>query len=170
MIRMAEKKVKCPVWQAMNVKSETIEYNKRYYCKSCYEVKTAPKKKTEWDYLYETIKKHYGAVTPLMFKQLKDYREQPQYKFTDAGMRLTLVYYHEVLGRLVEDKQTLGIIPFMYHKAKAHYSEVYRLETMANLFVSNEQREVVKIVPTVNEIEHKAFDFDGIDWEEDLDE
>lgn len=161
---MTEKRVKCPSCHTLNPKSITVEHNKRYYCSPCYELKTAPKMKTEWDYLFETIKKYYGSVTPVMFKQLKDYREQSQYKFTDAGMRLTLIYYHEVLQKPVEDKTTLGIIPYVYHKAKAHYTEVYRIQQVADAFVSTEQPKTVKVSGYGYRPALTTFDYGMIDW------
>lgn len=162
---MSERKVKCPACGTMNVKSEAVEHNKRYYCPACFEAKNKPKPKNDWDYLYETIVKYYGNVTPVMFKQLKDYRELPQYRFTDIGMKLTLIYCHEILAKPVTDKHQLGVIPYYYDKAKAHYSEIYRIENVAKSFVSNETTEIVK-VSHKTEIECKPFDFDEISWEE----
>lgn len=161
---MSERKVKCPACGTMNVKSEAVEHNKRYYCPACFEAKNKPKPKSDWDYLYETIVKYYGKVTPVMFKQLKDYREQPHYRFTDAGMRLTLIYVHETLAKSVTDNQHLGIIPFYYDKAKAHYLDIYRIEDKARSFVLKEQRERVKVKHGATN-EPKAFNFNEIDWE-----
>ena len=162
-----ERLVKCPNCQQSFPKSETVEKGKRYYCKPCYEIKSAPKPRTDWDELYDTIKHFYGAVTPLMFKQLKQYREDSAYKFTNTGMRLTLVYYHEVLGKpVLEEHQTLGIIPYIYEDAKRYYIEIYRLSQVAanhsfeapeQTFQSNTKGRAEKV---------KAFDFNTIDWEE----
>ncbi len=162
----SERKVKCPTCSTLNSKSETIEHQKRYYCKACYELKTAPKQKSEWDYLYDTIVHYYGRVTPIMFKQLKDYREKPQYRFTDSGMRLTLNYYHNVLGKpVLQDADTLGIIVYYYEQARTYYKELFRLQQVSDVFTHNESSKVVKVSNNVSINTKQRFDFDCIKWE-----
>ena len=161
-----EKQVKCPSCKQSFPKSTTIEHGKRYYCQPCYEKKSQPKPRTDWDDLYDTIKRYYGAVTPVMFKQLKTYREDKAYQFTDTGMRLTLIYYHEILGRpVMDDHRTLGIIPYIYEDAKNYYSEIFRLSEVAAGQIFEERRQEKVTNPTERKPKVKAFDFEGINWE-----
>ena len=162
-----ERHVKCPGCQTSFPKSQTTEHGKRYYCQPCYEKKMAPKPRTAWDDLYDTIKHYYGEVTPMMFRQLKQFREEPHYQFTDAGIRLTLIYYHEILGRpVLEEHQTLGIVPYVYADAKRYYSEVYRLEQVAQHQVFEDSQQVITSNTKQREKRKvQAFNFDSIEWE-----
>lgn len=160
-----ERQVKCPMCKASFAKSATIEHGKRYYCQPCYAIKSQPKARTDWDDLYDTIKHYYGSVTPVMFRQLKQYREETGYKFTDSGMRLTLIYYHEILGRPVLDgTQTLGIIPYVYEDAKRYYSEVYRLSQLAQNQTYHDKRQVQTTNTQTRKKPVKWFDFNLIEW------
>ena len=159
--------VKCPSCKELFPKSTTVEHGKRYYCQPCYEKKSQPKPGTDWDELYDTIVHYYGRVTPVMFKQLKQYREEPAYKFTDAGMRLTLIYYHEILGRpVLEESQTLGIIPYMYEETKRYYGEIYRLSQLAAGQTFDDQQQVVVSSSKEKRRQVKPFDFASVEWEE----
>ena len=164
-----ERLVKCPSCKESFPKSTTKEHGKRYYCRPCYEEKMKPKERTAWDDLYDTIKHYYGAVTPIMFRQLKQFREEPHYKFTDVGMRLTLIYYHEILGRpVLEEHQTLAIIPYVYDDAKRYYTEVYRLSelTTRQVFEAKQQERFTNARPKSKK--SVAFDFNSIDWEDEI--
>lgn len=162
-----DKLVKCPMCKEQHPKSTTVEHGKRYYCQPCYAKKSQPKPRTDWDDLYDTIKSYYGTITPMMYKQLKTYREDPAYKFTDAGMRLTLIYYHEILGRpVLEESQTLGILPYIYEDAKRYYGEIFRLSQIASeqIFVVQQQEKITNSTKRQSKV--STFDFEAINWEE----
>lgn len=162
-----ERLVKCPTCKHSFPKSQTTEHSKRYYCAPCYAEKTKPKERTDWDDLYDTIKHYYGSVTPMMFRQLKQYREETGYKFTDSGMRLTLIYYHDILGRpVLEDMQSLGIIPYVYEDAKRYYTEVYRLSQLAQTQTYTNQTQTQATLAHGRKKRVSMFDFNTIEWGE----
>jgi len=115
--------VKCPVCGKLNNKEDTETYKKRYYCPDCLvKKKNENKKNTDgWDDLFEYIKLLYGhPPTPMMFKQLSDFRKEP-YNCTNTGMLLTLKYFYETMENKVIEGTGLGIIPWAYDKAKLDY-------------------------------------------------
>lgn len=159
------KQVKCPVCGKMNNKSETVIHNKRYYCPPCHEAKTQPKERTAWDDLFDTIKYYYQAVpTPLMYKQLKDYREKS--KYTDTGMAYTLRYMYELKGLEVKQDAGLGLLAYYYDEAKAYYSELFHLEQVAKDFVNTETLKVVQTKPFFETSSDEFFNYEEIDWDD----
>lgn len=114
------RKVKCPACGKFNDKENTIEKNSRYYCKVCYENtnKEAQDYKDLVAYICELFE--IEVPTPLMFKQIKDFKEQFNYSY--KGMKTTLHYFFELQeGNDASDSLGIGIIPFVYDEAKKFY-------------------------------------------------
>lgn len=161
------RKAKCPICGKMNEREEAEEYKKKFYCPECIDKKPEEKERvmSDWDELYEYITLLYGEKpTVLMFKQMADYRKT--YGFTDKGMYLTLKYFHEVLGNPVKEDAGLGIIVYMYDKAKKnfienmeisnHNIEFEHIETVRKIEVSdkfNRKRHIKTALINFNEIE-----------------
>lgn len=163
-----ERRVKCPSCEALFPKSQTVAFKKRYYCQTCYEKKNQPKEKTDWDQLYETILFYYREKpTPLMFKQLKDYREQ--YHYTDLGMMLTLKYLFDIKKVSLKEEAGLGLIPYTYQEAKAYYEKCYAIEQYAQVFEWRETLREVKLQPVAPLKSKTAFNFETIEWGEETD-
>ena len=117
---MAGRKVKCPECGTFNDKENTIAHNSRYYCKICYEnyMREAQAYKDLVAYICELFQ--MDAPTPLMCKQIKDYKEQ--FDYTYRGMKTTLNYFFEIQeGNDPNDSIGVGIIPFVYDEAKKFY-------------------------------------------------
>lgn len=163
--------VKCPKCKKENEKSETMQIGTRYYCLECGEQRQEEidKHNDGWDELFEYICKLYGIKkpTPMMFKQIKDFRVEP-YEFTNKGMYLTLKYYHELLGNSVLEGSGIGIIPYYYEKAKKHYIEVKNIKKHILDFEHEEVNRVVCINNPNKEtaLKNKQLPFENISWED----
>ena len=161
--------VKCPACEAMNPKNEAIEHNKRYYCQPCYAEKTKPKPRTTWDDLFDYIKQIYGKVpTGMMYKQLKQYREE--YGYTDGGMFYTLKFMYEIEKLEVQQEAGLGLMVYYYDEARRYYAELFRLQQVRDAFEPHEEKRVVKVGQFEEPKRVQPFCFDLINWESDEDE
>ncbi len=138
----------CPICKASNEKENAIHYNRRYYCKKCYdkkmeeiaqkeaektrkaaekaerEAKKAEKAASSEDYkvLISYVCELYqiDAPTPIILKQIKEYKDQ--YGFTYKGMKSTLNYFYEIReGNDPANSMGVGIIPYVYDEAKQFY-------------------------------------------------
>lgn len=143
---MASRMVKCPVCGTKNAKENTEEYKGRYYCPECLrkKIEEQESRKSDWDRLFEYICQLYNIDKPtgMMFKQLKEYRDE--YGYTDSGMYATLRYYHEILENNVLEGAGLGIIPYYYDKARQHYTQYKQVEESVEIM--EEQKEnVIKV-------------------------
>lgn len=170
---MAIRKVKCPTCNTMNNKEDTIKINNRYYCISCGEErqKEIEKNTDGWDQLFEYICELYNIEKPtgMMFKQIKDFRDEP-YNYTNTGMYLSLKYYYETLGNEVKEDTGLGIIPYYYEKAKKQFIDIHNIKKYMNEFEESEEEKTIKIFPPklkpkIENI-HK-LSFENIKWEDD---
>ena len=168
------RKVKCPMCNKMNEKEYTIKISGRYYCKECGEKRQIEiSKNTDgWNELYEYICSLYGIKEPtgMMFKQLKEFRDKP-YNYTNTGMLLTLKYFYGTLGNEVLEDTGLGIIPYCYEQAKKHMTEIINIHNHEVDFKNTEELKTVKIKKNTIKNKNKRFlSFNGIQWEEDLNE
>lgn len=160
-----KRKVKCPLCEEMFEKEQTISFKKRYYCQPCFEVKSKPKARTDWDELYETILYYYKEKpTPLMYKQLKDYRQNLQY--TDLGMVYTLKYLFEIKKVSIKEETGLSLIPYAYQEARKYYQKCFNIQEAMSTFEWQETVRTVKPVSFSKKRDLSTFDFETIDWSE----
>jgi len=162
------KKVKCPSCNKLNDKENTQKLDNRYYCIECAEERTKEKAKhmDGWDELYSYICELYdiNTLTGMMFKQIKDFRDNYGYK--NSGMYLTLKYYYEVLENEVKEDTGLGIIVYYYERALKHWLEVREIQKHLESFEINEELNVVKIknIDIQNTINKKQLSLDNVNW------
>lgn len=121
-----ERKVKCKICGKQDYKANMVQVGKRYSCKECYEETGG---ESDWDLLFETIKRIYGKEpNGIMYRQLKEFRDSP-YNYTDSGMNATLKYVYDILDiPLKEDVRGIGIIPYYYDECKQYYMAIQRSE------------------------------------------
>ena len=103
-----------------------------------------------------------------MFKQLKDYRNEP-YHYTDSGMYATLIYYYDTLGNKLLEGVGLGIIPYYYDKAKQHYESMSKVEDSLEEYKESKEQNIAidltergKLIKSLQ----KPLDYEDIDWSE----
>ena len=160
----------------MNDKEDTIIKNNRYYCKECIEEIEREKEaqKSDWDLLFDCICRIYKIPKPngFMFKQLKQYREEP-YNYTNGGMYATLIYYYDTLGNTVLEGTGLGIIPYYYDKVKQHYDNMNKVEDSLENYEQDKKHKIKIDLKErdrlINAIHIKTLDYEGIDWSEEDD-
>lgn len=163
------RQVKCPMCEAMNNKENTKKIDNRYYCLECAEKREQEKarNKDDWEELFEYICDLYGidTLTGMMFKQIKDFRND--YEYTNKGMHLTLKYYYEVLENEVKENTGLGIIPYYYDRARQHYIDILTVKKHLKDFEIDEQVNTVKIKNIdIKELKkQRQISLDSIDWE-----
>jgi hypothetical protein len=164
------RKVKCPLCNALNDKENTQELDGRYYCIECAKIREAEKTKHTdgWNELYDYICELYNIpkLTGMMFKQIKDFRDNYGYK--NKGMYLTLKYYYEVLENEIKEDTGLGIIVYYYEKAQKHWFEVREIQKHLENFEVNEELNIVKVkninIKDLKSI--KQLSLDNVNWEE----
>lgn len=163
------RKLKCSLCKELFEKEELTIKGSKKYCNECLKIeeKKNEKNMTDWDLLFNYICKVYNIKTPtgMMFKQLKDFRGD-DYNYTNIGMYYTLKYYCEIIEGNILDGSGLGIIPYYYDRAKAHYNKVYDLEEMVNNFHNTEQNIKIKTKIQNKRTETKMPLPLDIDWEE----
>ena len=143
-------KVKCPTCGKKNFKSDVLNYKikTRFYCRECYkeakEKADIQKTDTElYNELYDYILELYGIkkLTGQMFMQIKDYRKKFDYSY--SGIRLSLEYYYKYMGNIVNNNYGIGIVPRIYSKAEAYYTDLWR---------AMDYNEEVELVDTVRKV------------------
>lgn len=141
------RKVKCPKCNKLNDKERAKQISNRYYCITCAEEreKEIERNKDSWELLFDYICDLYNisTLTGMMFKQIKDFRDNYNYK--NMGMYLTLKYYYEILENEVKEDTGLGIIPYYYERAKKHFLEVKDVENYLEDFEFSESPKIIKI-------------------------
>lgn len=134
MINIAEPKktrklapVKCKEcgekFERMQDGSNFVTKSKRYYHKECYEIlqKAEDTEKKQYFELIDYIIKLYGfdSPTPVMFKQIQNYKNVNNYKYT--GMLMCLKYIYEIENLPLRRDMGLGLIQYKYEEAKQYY-------------------------------------------------
>lgn len=121
---MASKKVKCKYCgQEFNRElEEFVKVSTRYAHKSCHE--QAQKEAAELRKVTDLIKSLYYPKDPdwgMIGSQLKRYRDEGM---TYMGMYYTLNYFFIIKKNDIYADKGIGIIPYMYNKAKAYYKNM----------------------------------------------
>ncbi|PLR72194.1 hypothetical protein [Bacillus sp. UMB0728] len=155
---MAARQVKCPYCETKLNKDDSFEFKKRYYHPECFETwrREADHRNELITYICELY--DIDAPTGMMFKQIKEFQEQQNYKL--KGMELSLKYFYEILDNKPREGDGIGIIPFVYEEAKNHYLKQQRI---ANSIENLESKEVtVYINPNTERRKSKKIDIAAI--------
>lgn len=138
------RRVKCPYCENYLDKDDAIPYKKRYYHKQCFETwkMEAEHRKELIKYICELYK--IEAPTGMMLKQIKEFQEEYKYKL--KGIELALRYFHETLGNPVREGDGLGIVPFIYEKAKKDYLQKKAIEESVKSAINQKQRERIVVI------------------------
>lgn len=161
-------KVKCPICGTFNDKELTVCHNKKYYCQVCYEEyqREAQDYKDLMKYICENLYE-IEAPTPLMLKQIKEYKEK--FNYTYRGMKSTLHYFYEIQeGNDVENSIGVGIIPFVYDEAKQFYIDKKAVKDSVigcDLEQIENNKRVINKIQSTNPNENKYKDMVLIDIE-----
>lgn len=111
--------VKCQYCEDKVDKDIAYVYKKKNYHEACF--KQWEQEKTDRESLVNYIceKYHLDYPTGMIQSQIKTYHTENKYKY--KGMELALRYFYDTLGNRPQDGQGIGIIPYVYEDAKAHY-------------------------------------------------
>lgn len=119
-----------------------------YYHPECLEIKQKEEEEkkreaNEYKELIEYICKLYGldAPTGMILKQIKDMREEYGYKL--SGMKLALQYFYEIENNDIIEDGGIGIIPYVYEKAKKQYITKLNVQKSLEDYENDEAEEVV---------------------------
>ncbi|SNZ10019.1 hypothetical protein SAMN05421503_1474 [Terribacillus aidingensis] len=120
------RQVKCPYCETKLDQEDAISHQKRYYHPNCLEAK----KNESQDYkdLIEYICELHGISRPtgMMVKQIKEFRNDYNYKL--KGIELALRYFYETESNPVREGDGIGIVPYIYDKARDHYVTILNVE------------------------------------------
>lgn len=132
-------------------KEETVSISARRYAhKSCHDAYGAKKTQEELDYeaLENYIKKLFNEpfVSAQVKKQIKDYRSEYQYTYT--GILKTLIYWYEVKGNSILDKNQYGIaiVPYIYKQASEYYYALFIAQQ------ANSDKHIEDFIPQTKEV------------------
>lgn len=129
-------------------KEEKMIYSNKSYCKECYDKLIYEKE--EYKKLIDLICTYFKIEVPtgLIFKQIKDYKEQFGYNY--AGMMYTLWFIKEIENKnFTEIKYGVALIKYNYEKAKAYFEQQSKIENS----ITEKPKEIIKTVtikPIIN--------------------
>jgi hypothetical protein len=115
-------------------KEEKFTHSNKTYCKVCYD--KIKQEKENYNDLLKYISECFEIEFPdgLMYKQIKDYKEQFGYNY--AGMTYTLWYCREILNKKFDKKYGVALIKYEYNNAKNYF---------------NSQQEIKNSIKNINE-------------------
>lgn len=107
-------------------KDERNKIGNRYYCSSC--AVAIEREKKEYKALIEQICQYYQLPVPtgLMFKQLKQYKNEA--KYTYGGIQYTLWYCKEILNLSFDEKYGLGMVGYKYKEAEEYFLSQQKIQ------------------------------------------
>lgn len=110
----------CKGCEAKLTKEEKFIYSNKSYCKQCYDKIILEKE--SYNNLIKTICEYFNIQFPegLMYKQIKDYKEQ--FGYTYNGMSYTLWYCKEILSKNFDKKYGVALIKYEYNNAKNYFN------------------------------------------------
>lgn len=96
-----------------------VLYNGKNYCCACYEI--VKQESTEYKELMTFICDNFGISEPtgLILSQIKNYKTTNNYNY--AAMTYTLWYCKDILGKSLDVKYGVSLIPYFYDEAKDYY-------------------------------------------------
>lgn len=108
-------------------KKDKYTYSNKTYCKDCYDKLQIEKE--NYNQLLNTIMEYLEVqvVDGLIYKQIKDYKEQYKYNYT--GMTYTLWYCKEILNKKFERKYGIALIKYEYNNAKDYFSRQQQIKS-----------------------------------------
>lgn len=139
------KKVKCKFCQQEFDRelTEFVKVSTRYAHRDCYE--QAQQQAAELRKVTDLIKSLYYPKEPnwnIIGSQLQRYHDEGK---TYMGMYYTLTYFFTIQGNDIHKGAGIGIIPYVYDKAKAYYKNIDNTYTKA---AEIEQREKIDVEQT----------------------
>src|SRR5699024_1314564 len=151
---MAKKaKVKCPQCGEMMDREGKIPVKSRFYHPECIEDLrkqnaegakglTLSSSESENAELIAYIGEKYEIPRPkgMILKQIKTYKEDFGYRY--KGMELALRFFYDLEGNHVRDDAGVGIIPYVYDRAKNFYAR--RIELQNSLTDEEPEERVFK--------------------------
>ena len=138
--------------------------SRRYAHTECYRKSLEQSKENAKDYLSLEIyiKKLFQieTLTPLISKQIKDFKEKNGYSYKD--MTKSLMYFYSVQGNTTDKSNGgIGIIPFVHDRAISYFDEIDRIR-QANKDISEPlggKETVVIPTPKVRRKKRGPFSF-----------
>lgn len=139
-------------------------YKRKRYHQSCYAemVKEAESKEqnrrsdsvqADYNELESLIKSLFNlSVLPAhILKQIDEF--VGKYKYTYRGIINSLNYFYDVQGnKVMEDMVTIGIVPYVYLEAEAHYKRIESANQANTKRDISERTTTVRIIPPKREM------------------
>lgn len=122
-------------------KEDKYTYSNKSYCKICYDKIQVTKQ--EYNLLIKTICQYLDIEKPtgLIFKQIKDYKEQLDYTY--SGITYCLWYIKAIEGKsFTELKYGIALVKYNYEKAKAYFIQQQKISGSVQNIKQEEINEV----------------------------
>lgn len=130
----------------------------RYYCDECTSI--IKREKEEYKALVEQICQYYQLSVPtgLMFKQLKQYKNEA--KYTYGGIQYTLWYCKEILNLSFDEKYGLGMVGYKYKEAEDYFLSQQKIQNSVKDHTPIEPNKVTINLSKVYKKDKSNFLFD----------
>lgn len=133
-------------------KEEKVVISNKSYCEEC--SKKIKQNQEDYKNLIDIICQYYNlqCCTGLIFKQIKDYKEQ--FNYTYNGMSYCLWYIKEIEKKpFNEIKFGIAYIKYYYEKAKAYYEQQSKISQSVSI---EKPKENIKKVIIKTKLEDKS--------------
>lgn len=159
---------KCPYCKEQVSAEESIKKGRRYYHSDCLEKRNQQKTQKEIDgeeykdlikYICEDL---YQIKTPTgqILSQIKQFKNEYGYRY--KGMELALRYHYEILGNRIRENDGVGIIPYVYEKAKQQYIKKQNIAEIAKDESKHKQPKRTVYIDTNKQKRNKLIDISQI--------
>ncbi len=144
--------IKCKRCGITLTANERVTHNGKSYCNDCCEI--VKREATEYKELIKFICESFIITEPtsMILKQIKTYKTINNYTY--AAMTYTLWYCKDILGKVMDVKYGVGLIPYFYNEAKEYYTQQESISNSVNKYKDLEPK--VKIVKQNNSNEKKT--------------
>lgn len=135
------------------------EHGGRWYHQACFEIRFAEiqTRNNLIDYICYLHK--IKAPTGYMFKQIKEFEENNNFK--PSGIQMTLQYYHEIKDNPVIQGTGIGIVEYFYDEARSYFTNLGGIAEHNKNIKVNKTEEVIYVQPPKNR-ERKLIDLEGL--------
>lgn len=140
----------CKIKFDANAEEYELPSKNMYYHKACWRQKQAALSQEERDeeafyqYVKQLFHEDYNYITTK--KLANQYIKENGYTY--SGMLKSLKWFYEVQHNTIDKANgSIGIIPYIYNKAKDYYYSLYLAQ------IANKEKDINKYIPKVKEIE-----------------
>jgi len=149
---------KCKGCEKTISKEEKYVYSNKSYCKECYDKIQIGKQ--EYDLLLKTICQYFNLDQPtgLIFKQIKEYKEQLGYTY--GGITYCLWYIKAIEGKSFSElKYGIALVKYNYEKAKKYFEQQQKIASSVQSNIEQGEEAVNEVKVNLGKVYAKKNNF-----------